>query len=67
MSLQTQKLEGGAYLNAYLNGMQFVLLALEGRLAQSSETTREDIMEVLYEYHELAMRMRERARSGVER
>lgn len=54
------------YLNAYLNGMQFVLLALEGRLEQLDEDSQETLREVLDDYHQMAMRMRDRARLGVE-
>ena len=63
--MDTKKLGGTAYLNAYLNGMQFVLLALEGRLGQLDDVDKQDIMEIMYEYHELAMRMRERSRVGI--
>lgn len=54
------------YMNAYLNGMQFVLLALEGRIEDLDGKDREDLRSFLDEYHELAMRMRERARLGVD-
>lgn len=54
------------YLNAYLNGMQFVLLALEGRVEQLDEDSQETLREVLDDYHQMAMRMRDRARLGVE-
>ena len=53
------------YLNAYLNGVQFVLLALEGRMEELEASDQEAIREFLDEYHELAMEMRERARLGV--
>lgn len=53
------------YVNAYLNGIQFVLLALEGRMDDLDEGNREVVREFLDEYHELAMRMRERSRLGV--
>lgn len=55
------------YMNAYLNGMQFVLLALEGRIEELDAESEEAMREALTEYHELAMRMRERARLGVTR
>ena len=63
--MEETKMGGAAYMNAYLNGMQFILLALEGRLEQLQTPSKEHITEVLYEYHELAMRMRERAQLGV--
>lgn len=53
------------YLNAYLNGMQFVLLALEGRMDDLDGEDRAEMRAFLDEYHEIAMRMRERARLGV--
>jgi hypothetical protein len=53
------------YLNAYLNGMQFVLLALEGHAEELDGSEAETVREFLDEYHEIAMRMRERARLGV--
>lgn len=53
------------YVNAYLNGMQFVLLALEGRMEEFDDADREIVRGFLDEYHELAMRMRERTRLGV--
>lgn len=52
------------YLNAYLNGMQFVLLALEGRIDEL-DGEEDELRAFLDEYHEIAMRMRERARLGV--
>jgi hypothetical protein len=55
------------YLNAYLNGMQFLLLAIEGRLEELDEESRETMREVLEEYHQMAVRMRNRARLGVSR
>ncbi len=54
-------------MNAYLNGMQFILLALEGRIEELDEDSEETMREALVEYHELAMRMRERVRLGVPR
>lgn len=53
------------YLNAYLNGMQFVLLALEGHMEEFDGAEQETVRSFLDEYHEIAMRMRERARLGV--
>lgn len=53
------------YVNAYLNGMQFVLLALEGRVEDLDGDERAAMRAFLDEYHELAMRMRERTRLGV--
>jgi hypothetical protein len=53
------------YLNAYLNGMQFVLLAIEGRIDEFDDEERETLRAFLDEYHEIAMRMRERSRLGV--
>lgn len=53
------------YLNAYLNGMQFVLLALEGRMDELDEEQQQTVRAFLEEYHALSMRMRERARLGV--
>lgn len=58
-------MRGPEYMNAYLNGMQFVLLALEGRVEELEGSERENVREFLDEYHELAMRIRERARLGV--
>lgn len=58
---------GPEYMNAYLNGMQFILLAIEGRLAELDDESEEQMREVLNEYNDLAMRMRERARLGVSR
>lgn len=58
---------GPEYLNAYLNGMQFLLLAIEGRLAELDEESAAQMREVLEEYHDMAMRMRERSRLGVSR
>ncbi len=55
------------YMNAYLNGMQFILLALDGRVEKLDEEGQEVMREALTEYHELAMRMRERVRLGVPR
>lgn len=52
-------------MNAYLNGMQFLLLALEGRVEDLEGDDREKIREFLDEYHQMAMEMRERARLGV--
>lgn len=54
-------------MNAYLNGMQFILLALDGRVEQLDQEGQEVMREALTEYHELAMRMRERVRLGVPR
>lgn len=54
-------------MNAYLNGMQFILLAIEGRMEDLDEENREVMREVLQEYHDLSMRMRERVRLGVSR
>lgn len=54
-------------MNAYLNGMQFILLALEGRIEQLDAEGQEVMREAVTEYHELAMRMRERVRLGVPR
>lgn len=53
------------YVNAYLNGMQFVLLALQGRLKDLDGDDRRVIEEFVEEYNELAMEMRERSRLGV--
>lgn len=53
------------YLNAYVNGIQFVLLALEGRMEELDDDEREALRGFVDEYHELAMRMREQARLGV--
>lgn len=55
------------YMNAYLNGMQFILMAIEGRLSELDPESEEEMRELLQEYHDLAMRMRERARLGVTR
>lgn len=55
------------YLNAYLNGMQFILMAIQGRVEELDEESQETMREVLSEYHDLAMRMRERVRLGVSR
>lgn len=60
------RLGGPAYLNAYLNGMQFILLALEGRLSEEDEPGVEDLRAAMQEYHEMAHRMRQRSRLGVE-
>lgn len=54
-------------MNAYLNGMQFILLAIEGRLEELDGDSQDEMREVLSEYHDLAMRMRERVRLGVSR
>lgn len=52
------------YLNAYLNGIQFVLLALEGKLTRMGDrVSKAEVMEAMYEYHELAMRLRKRVRA----
>lgn len=64
-SLGGKRLGGTAYMNAYLNGMQFVLLALEGRLSDADEVGKDEVLALLYEYHELAMRMRERSKLGI--
>lgn len=53
------------YMNAYLNGMQFVLMALQGRLEELDEESQEALQEVLHDYHEMTMRMRDRIRLGV--
>lgn len=55
------------YMNAYLNGMQFILLALEGKIAELDGESEEAMREAISEYHEMAMRMRERVRLGVTR
>ncbi len=61
-----QKMAGPEYLNAYLNGMQFILMALEGRLQEElDEENLERAQRALYEYHEMAQRMRDRSRLGV--
>lgn len=56
---------GPAYVNAYLNGMQFILLALEGRIQEMEDPDKEELIAALYEYHEMASRMRDRSRLGV--
>ena len=66
MSAAGMHVGGGAqYLNAYLNGMQFVLLALEGKLARMGAPSKDELIEAMYEYHELAMSLRERLRERV--
>ncbi|MDX1611836.1 MAG: hypothetical protein R3185_05665 [Candidatus Thermoplasmatota archaeon] len=64
--MKRTQLGGPAYINAYLNGMQFVLLALEGKLDELEDPSKEEVLEAMYEYHELASRMRDRTRLGVE-
>lgn len=60
------RMDEPAYLNAYLNGMQFVLLALEGRLSDLEDPSPAEIRDAMHEYHEMAHRMRQRSRLGVD-
>ena len=47
-------------LGAYLDGMQFALLAIEGRVHQMKIVDRETVLAVLEEYHVMAMHHRAR-------
>jgi len=54
-------------LNAYVNGMQFILLALEGRLEEETDLDEADLRDFMDEYHQMAMRIRSRSELPVSR
>lgn len=50
-----------SYLNAYANGIQFALLAIEGRLRDLDTLDPLTLRSAIDEYHRMAMRLRARA------
>ncbi|MGQ0535561.1 MAG: hypothetical protein ACT4PT_05775 [Methanobacteriota archaeon] len=53
-------MEDPEYLQAYLDGMQFALLAIEGRVHQMPVFDRDALLGVLEEYHLMATEFRDR-------